>query len=480
MSDFDKFIADKLEEEGDFPNRDRNWRHLSQRLQAFEVGGNVRPSLWHYWPAAAAVVISLSVAGWLVWKMKAVQQENTALRQEIAALKQAMPTVTPMATLPEQNTTKSAVAEQNAAQPGDNITPSDAPVRQYPPKNQPRSSASTIATTTPRAPGHKQKNKDFDQWANQPDNAAATTPGALLIPSKSIDSTKNKHSNTLSAVAAGNMLETTSPTQFPALIVPSDSSQLITSTPPLDSAQTALAVKEPVSPATLPAVSTDSVATAAVPPPIIQPLRRHYRFRLGVGAVAGWSLPREQGVSPILGSGLVAAYAPVRFLQLTASADWLHFNINTSQYLPRFHAPHHGPPSHLHPHDELVQVESEQRQQHFALGLTYALSVHGWIRPVVRVAHTWVHIAPGLVSFKFEEPHGGGGPGPGPGHNDPEYVAQKFDGQTISNIWRFGAGLEHELPRWTLGLWADYSKNLGASESTFDALLLRGGVQYKF
>ena len=103
------------------------------------------------------------------------------------------------------------------------------------------------------------------------------------------------------------------------------------------------------------------------------------------------------------------------------------------------------------------------------------------MRPALRVAHTWVHVTPCLVSFRFEEPpHGGGGGPPWPGNHDSEYIAKKFGGQTISNIWRIGAGLEHELPHWTFGLWADYSKDFAATASTFDALMLRAGGQYKF
>ena len=40
MSDFDKFITDILEEEGDFPHRDLNWMQHAQRLHALELGGN--------------------------------------------------------------------------------------------------------------------------------------------------------------------------------------------------------------------------------------------------------------------------------------------------------------------------------------------------------------------------------------------------------------------------------------------------------
>ena len=477
MSDFDKFIAEKLEEEGDFPHRDRNWRQMAQRLHAFEIGGSGRPSAWHYWPAAAAVAVSLTVAGWLLWKMQTVQQENVALKQEIAALRQSLPPVTPATTLPEKSLLSPTIAEKSIDHsqrrlPNDHIMP--AVLSEKSKAEQLHYSPAKSATSTQRAlPEKKVENKkQFDQLNNQPIATTTTKLDAI----KSADLIDHA-SDTLAKLTNNKVQESTLTTEAPLSFVAADSLQLASSVTPQDSSKTTIAAQSPNAVAVPLVTLPDSVATASVPPPIIQPARRPSRFRVGIEAVAGKFLEKEPGISSILGSGITASYSPLRFLRLTASADWLHFDVNTSSYVPQCHVPQHAPPMHMHPHDQLVQVESQQRQQHFALGLAYTLPVHGWLHPSVRVAHTWVHIAPGLVSFKFEEE-----PGPGPGHGprEPEYVAQKFEGQTLSNIWRVGAGLEHELPRWTFGLWADYSKNLAATESTFDVLSVRAGVQYKF
>jgi hypothetical protein len=50
----------------------------------------------------------------------------------------------------------------------------------------------------------------------------------------------------------------------------------------------------------------------------------------------------------------------------------------------------------------------------------------------------------------------------------------------LGDAWRLGAGLEHESPNWVVGLWADYSKNFTGGDPSFDMLLLRLGLQYRF
>ena len=483
MSDFDKFFADKLEEEGDFPHRDRNWKQLSQRLQAFESGGGGQPSHWHYWPAAVAVAVSLTVAGWLLWKMQIMQRENTALRQEVATLRHTMPMADPTATLPEKNAPLPAVSEKSMSRLIDQSTFPPPTLLVRPPYSKSKknpSSTKAAATVSPSRPQQKRENKAADRTIVQSDIASVASKKTGLNLSKLVDSIITPVLDIVSALTYGSKDKMVPPTKaLPSAVLPDS---LYAAVPTQDSARAILAKNTPdTTAATLPALLPDSMATA-IAPPIIEPVRPPARFRIGVEAVAGRPLRQEPGISPIFGSGITATYAPWQFLRLTASADWLHFDVSTSRYRPQYHAPRYIPPMHTHGHDELVQVESQQRQQHFALGLTYALPVRGWLRPAVRVMHNWVRIAPGLVSFKYEETQGGPGPGPGPGpgHHDPEYIVKKFDGQMLSNIWRIGAGIEHERANWTIGLWLDYSRSLAATASTFDALMVRGGVQYKF
>jgi hypothetical protein len=90
--------------------------------------------------------------------------------------------------------------------------------------------------------------------------------------------------------------------------------------------------------------------------------------------------------------------------------------------------------------------------------------------------HDWIRVSPTLVTYKFEEDD----PGPNP-HNHPAvYTAEKFGAQWLNNQWRFGLGLEKEIPNWTFSLWADYSKDFSAATPSFDVLYLRAGAQFRF
>jgi hypothetical protein len=69
MSDFDKFFKEKLDEESQFPRRNKNWKVLSKRLDAFSAGlqqqGTVARSYLRYWQAAAAfAVAAASLFAW--------------------------------------------------------------------------------------------------------------------------------------------------------------------------------------------------------------------------------------------------------------------------------------------------------------------------------------------------------------------------------------------------------------------------------
>ncbi|MEO6038801.1 MAG: hypothetical protein ABIQ93_10330 [Saprospiraceae bacterium] len=485
MSDFDRFFAEKLEEEGEFPHRDRNWRQLSKRLEAFEVGGGSHAPRWYYWAAAAVVAVSLTVAGWLVWKMEALKQENAALRQEVGALQQSAPAGQRAAELPATKLPEKSVLEK--------ISKQEPPVAVHPATTVPapiasagqRSEKSAWSPAPEKAPRDIKSKPSAEKKDQVPAEDKRTPPTFIappiaveneVDPTKSTVSPNTQRPDSLSTVASGNKSNPLSPIENNSTLA-SDSLQATALPPAQDSAQTVLAEKqrEIVPP---PTKLPDTVAQAAVP--LIKPARSAARFRIGLEGVAGMPRPQQSGISLVTGTGIMASYSPLRSFRVMASADWVHYDVNTSQYIPKFHAPHGQPPNHPSgPYHELVQVESSQRQQHYALGLSYALPFHGWLRPAIQVAHTWVRVRPGLVIFRFEEHHGGG-PGPGPGNHDSDYIAEKFAGQTISNIWRVGAGLEHELPRWTFGLWADYSKDFAATESTFDALMLRAGLQYKF
>ena len=521
MSDFDKFLGDKLDEESQFPRRDQNWERLAHRLDVFDAMSQPAPtaprSLLRFWQVAAAA--ALLVAGALFLKMSAVQREKAEMQQQIEALQKKNVAATPLPmpmeqlqSMPGQENNQATDIQIRLQHPSTLPTTGATPVRSipssWPPQTTPSAPqkegvtgrADVIATEQIR-PGSNANDPNIPprpgatDWPTQAPVSAGANDLTSLPPSKTGDDAAVKSGQTplsvptsdgttpQNAVAATAGLPPqpeTIPSNAPALKpdLPQDSLLQLATRRIADSTAQGPQANAAVSPP--PATDTLGIQTAT-PPPVIQPVRYRPRIQAGVQAVVGATQPNIAGVSPITGQGLTAEFSPFRNIWVTTSVDWLRFEVSTEKFFPRFHShhtkpepPNSGPGPNPGPKHELVKVESSQRHMQYALGLRYALPVHGWLRPSVRAAHTWTRVAPGFVSFEFDEP----GQGPG-GKHDPEYLVQKEKAQNLRNIWRLGAGVEHDVARWSFGLWADYSKNLAATDDTFDALYLQAGVKYR-
>lgn len=422
MSDFDHFFAKKLREEQPFPRREENWHALEGRLTAFEtILRPVRPVRMRIWQVAAT--ISLLITGWTAWALHTEKQENALLRQQAVHIR-----------------------KQNAD------------IR------------ATLAASE-------------DKWRKKPDfSSESGISAAGIVPAEAshgITSRRTGYSNELAGREGANSLTArleNAVETFPIL-------------PAADSVRIEgedIAAKQPDPLPTLrslePASPVSSTAQASHPdfpavkipaPEIIRPSRPASHFLAGINGIIGITQPREKGVSMLKGQGISVEYALGKHLWLSASADWLQFDVSTDRYLTKIHHHHHDPndpPPGGQTPPKLIKVESTQRQQQYGLGLRYVLPVRFWLQPSVRAAYTWVRVSPELISFQFEKPFP---------NNNPEYKSKKTDAEYLDNVWRFGAGLEHETPRWVFGIWADFSKNFAGSDSGFDALLFRTGIQYR-
>jgi hypothetical protein len=207
---------------------------------------------------------------------------------------------------------------------------------------------------------------------------------------------------------------------------------------------------------------------------LIHPVSSHDRFRAGIQTQLGFLSPKANGVTPMKGSGISVAYSPVRNFWITAAADWMHFDVQSDTFLKRFQLPNPPMMDPNHHFDNLVHMETSQRQQQFALGVKYVLPLRSRLRPTLRLAHVWTRVAPGTVSFRFEEPFHPGGPH----QNDPEYYTIRTAARSFGNTWRMGAGLERSFGRWNLAISADYAKHFVARTFSYDAVFVNLGLQY--
>jgi hypothetical protein len=178
--------------------------------------------------------------------------------------------------------------------------------------------------------------------------------------------------------------------------------------------------------------------------------------------------------------GVSLHYTLVKGLNVFGSAEFLGYNIDSQKEIPGFRwRDSTSQMPHGHHQDELKQIESRRSQRQFALGFSYTLPLGRSLRPAIRVAHRWSYEPERLVSFKYDDHHGGGGPGPNPGSSGDQYFSSKIGRPSQSNLWSAGVGIEKELPRWRLGLWLDVKDDFSASRSLLNGAFLSANAQYK-
>ena len=505
MSDFDNLFREKLDEEQSFPRRNKNWNMVSKRLDAFDAGGVSHHSYLTYWKIAtlaAAIII-----GVLAWKLVAVQQENARLKELSAKseVDSAKSETSAKSEAAGKNAVKEILATESTKR-GNAVIPVEKartegrgqPEKQRSDAKEYRKSAADVPREK-RAPKTEKQNSTAEKAvadhlkqpapavsANNPADRetqhTATESGAEKVaqsqqpaatnpePSSNFqkDSTTDITEATATAAQAPDKQEFRNEESLASPAITPDSS----------------AIKTPVTAAEKPVaavVQPDTTAGNSKAPELIKPERTYSHVRAGAQIIGAFAVPAEQGVSMLRGQGITAAWRFWKGFSLTAAADWMRFDLNTTRFIQRFH-PHHNGPS---PHgggpgheDMLVNVESTQRQRQLSLGLQYKLPLRFWVQPTVQVAHTWVRIDPYLISYKFEEEYHGG-PG-GPMH-DPEirYQVEKTNLQRLDNIWRVGLGLQRETQRWIFSAGADYMKDVAASDAMFNSVVVKAGLQYK-
>ncbi|HNG89370.1 MAG TPA: hypothetical protein PK858_04175, partial [Saprospiraceae bacterium] len=224
-------------------------------------------------------------------------------------------------------------------------------------------------------------------------------------------------------------------------------------------------------------------AAAVAEQPVIKPVRRHFQVRAGGSLLTGWDRPHRLGISPLRGQGLSASVSLWRSrLWLTAGADWMRLKEDAPVYWNEYHPsatppkPFKGGGPHQH-YEELVRVQSTQRQNRFQLGLRYELPSIWRLRPTVQAGHVWAKNASAFVRYTYEDKDPGG---PWPGSKSFDFVAEEEPKYTHSQIWLAGAGLEYDLRDWTFHVRTEYQAQTGSvAQPTFDALLLRAGLEYR-
>lgn len=464
MSDFDKYFADRLDEEDQFPNRDKNWKSLSKRLDAFDTGLSGRSSRMRYWQAAAAVsVIAVSV---LFGKVYQMHRENAGLREQIANLKKGKS--------PNDPGTPAEIGPFQKNESPDTTVISNSTAAEYELNPTLRQKSETHANgEMTLSPGKQNTQPGYSPYNTNklPETTQNRTSNRLRQSGRTTELSDEKTSDNSPVV--DNDTKHTAQTQSTPAHTETDVS--VAETRPGQILTDLALLPTRISAINPTLISALPIKEIAVSTPIIKPIRHNFsKYRIGVQALAGFAIPQKKGISPLNGAGVSAEYTVIKNLRLSASADWLRHEVNCDTFVNRHHFPE--APFKPKPDHKLSQIEASQRSQYYSLGVTYTLPVHFPVKPAIRIAHSWAHWTPAIYNFRFDK-KGPTGPSGPPKF---EYEPKKSEPEWTTNNWRVGAGLEFETPRWIAGVWADYSKSLATQDPTFDAVFIRAGVEYKF
>ncbi len=215
-----------------------------------------------------------------------------------------------------------------------------------------------------------------------------------------------------------------------------------------------------------------------IPHPTFAPRHRGSRLWIGLQGTVGTPEPRP-GISLLQGAGVGVEYRAFGQLWLTASADWLAYDVQHSDYLPaafyRENPPKAfkiilGKPPAPYP---LYNVVANQRLRLWSTGLRYRIPVHFWLRPSVHVAHTWADVSPAVYNYTFVDTLPG---------TPPKTVsfssAQSTSAYSVRGLWRFGLALERETDEWAFRL--GISRQAAFRSDFYDTWLVQGGIWYKW
>lgn len=453
MSDFDKFFAERLNEEAEFPRREKNWKALSKRLHLYYAAAGTTAVVSHlvYWKAAAATFVLVS--GLLMWKLRSVQQDNAALRKAVAEWQEKSTAHNPVAsTAPSGLPATPGSGPASAATPG--VPSAAGSISEAPYRHSDTPVTTTTSSSFSAAASAAAHRSKFNAYRKH--LTPATAPETETANASTVLTPEQPASTAAPDSLQSKVIEQTGLAGLDLL--PGTAGQV---TGPMQKRQ----------------MTMPSVAPPPPVPPLIRPYREDKsRFRAGAQLVVSAPLTKDAGITLPRGAGVNAEFSPLRNLWLTASADWMSFDVHVVDSVPRHYLPH-DTPKPPKPDHELVNVEGNPRYQQYALGLRYRLPLRFWVQPTVRVAHSWVHETPSIFSFEFEEDDPGG---PGPKPPKSEFIAVRTSSAWLNSLWRFGVGLEHNTPHWAFQIGLDYVPNQATSKPFADALLVQTGVQYKF
>jgi hypothetical protein len=491
MSDFDKRLSNMMNEEEHFPNMQSNWERLSPRLQPPQP-----LTTWYRKPwmvGIAASLCALAVSG-MTYYLIETKRENTALRNEVVALKNKTQNIDNHA-----NTNKNNISFEpsNGSNEVSNKPPLKAGSISAAVDNK-KDSGLNLSTENELKSPEKESEKTASNASSMLHQDAQKTVHKTTS-SSNLKSSSNEKNLLIKSIAENkNLISKKIDSKLDETVqaIPKESTKIVE-----EKAQTndgiehrEVAIDRSVDahnsnisnqtekadlalmPLTKMPKITSSIQTNGPlsmegllmqSPAIMRTVPRKGRFAIGVQAFSsfGEDEGRDKRAPALTGFGIVASYDLGRNLELMTSVDIGEMRYDFRERPKGLKTPDEpkAPPMH-----KLKRVSGDQNRQQFSIGLKYKIPTNTILTPSFNVGYDIQRVGKQTCRFDFLNETTNSE------LSLPEVVAP----QVSNNLWHMGVGLETQISSFVIGLSTEYQKDFSVNNDS--RIVVRGGVKYRF
>ncbi|MFN4255543.1 MAG: hypothetical protein ACK4Q5_11110 [Saprospiraceae bacterium] len=504
MSDFDKTLRDRLNEEAEFAGMEQNWQSLAARLNPPAPPGGLA-GFWQ-WLLPAALLALLLLNGWLGAMLWQLRRENVEIRQSVADTAQpgqaataapdtvftsrvivhtdtvwrtvyVMPRIREAAAPEQPGSDEAGVfLSEKAPAPSQNVPEKMGQANAPKPGSQAAAgdvSGKTIAQTAGQTSAKPIENQPAaaQQTAAAATNNPAKTPVGTSQPnvadSRTAQTLTEKEAAQTAALPTeprpeNPVADAAQPAEKVADL-PKASSKVDSSTAIVPELPTAEAV-----PAPEPKPEDFDASAGAVP---IKKYRKSWLrltdFAVGTNYTTG--VPLVKDVKPWQGAGFQVQVNFARDFRLNLTADWTRLNYSGPNFDEKlnFPKPPDKPGGPGGP-ERFDRVEVVQKRHQTGLRIEYLFPVTGGLQPFLSAGYAWQRVAAQDAKYYKREPHGGN-----------EIMETRTAApQVFDSNWTVGFGVEWQGKHFGVGTSAEFVNNL--DKKTLNLPIVRAGVKYKF
>jgi hypothetical protein len=456
--DFDKLFSDKLNEEGDFPNKDMVKRKVFTRLDTTlpmdNGGGGFIKYLW-------VLPLLLLMGGWngcQWWQLRALQQENLSLKTDIQGLKMtssasfnADTTIYKTRTIHQIDTIYKTVYIIEKAQGDKKIANNTSIISTF------------IESKTAKNIENKTENKPIKDTAI----AIINAPNVILNKNSKSITSDSENIKRADILMKNDSIKTVISEFSLKDSVNKKSQNSLSETEDTTVLKGKIAqIKEPTQDSFEQTLNKKTTLEEDNQKPIIKKFKLNDTYLGLKTGISAFATPSELKLSNWLGVAGETALSDKWRVQL--SADWSSLNFDNNTLISPLNLKDIPPPSNDY---VFKHVEGEQRAVHLGLGFNYHFKTKTRVHPLAAIGYMYRIIPSFEAKYEFENTITG----------DERYEIIKTE-QHIDHWLNIGLGGEIPIrTRWLARLNLDYAVDINKSENGRNGyVILRGGLFYKF